>query len=108
MKEQRAKVNKFLSIGVLAALISKVTKDWSASGDAYAPVFFLFLRNVIYIIACSFERCGANSRSFYKSGYCGRFSRPVGDSRREDYYATATSGGWSPEFPIMHSTDLIN
>ena len=26
----------------------------------------------------------------------------------EDYYATATTGGWAPEFPILHSTDLIN
>ncbi|NJM54057.1 MAG: family 43 glycosylhydrolase [Blastocatellia bacterium] len=26
----------------------------------------------------------------------------------EDYYATATSGGWSPFFPILHSKDLIN
>lgn len=25
-----------------------------------------------------------------------------------DYYATATSGGWSPHFPLMHSKDLIN
>ncbi len=25
-----------------------------------------------------------------------------------DYYATTTTGGWSPEFPILHSTDLIN
>ncbi|MDQ6786371.1 MAG: family 43 glycosylhydrolase [Acidobacteriota bacterium] len=26
----------------------------------------------------------------------------------EDYYATATTGGWSPEFPILHSKDLVN
>ena len=25
-----------------------------------------------------------------------------------DYYATATTGGWSPQFPILHSTDLVN
>jgi xylan 1,4-beta-xylosidase len=26
----------------------------------------------------------------------------------EDYFATATSGGWSPFFPILHSKDLVN
>ena len=26
----------------------------------------------------------------------------------EDYYATATAGGWSPVFPILHSKDLVN
>jgi beta-xylosidase len=26
----------------------------------------------------------------------------------EDYYATATTGGWSPHFPLLHSKDLIN
>ena len=25
-----------------------------------------------------------------------------------DYYATATTGDWSPNFPILHSTDLVN
>ncbi len=25
-----------------------------------------------------------------------------------DFYATATSGGWSPFFPILHSKDLVN
>lgn len=26
----------------------------------------------------------------------------------KDYYATATTGGWAPEFPILHSEDLVN
>lgn len=26
----------------------------------------------------------------------------------EEYYATATTGGWSPHFPLLHSKDLIN
>lgn len=25
-----------------------------------------------------------------------------------DYWATATTGGWSPHFPILHSRDLVN
>lgn len=25
-----------------------------------------------------------------------------------DYYAATTTGGWSPHFPILHSTDLVN
>lgn len=26
----------------------------------------------------------------------------------EDFYATATTGDWSPQFPILHSKDLVN
>ena len=26
----------------------------------------------------------------------------------KDYWATATSSEWAPQFPIMHSTDLVN
>ncbi|MDQ4120260.1 MAG: family 43 glycosylhydrolase [Acidobacteriota bacterium] len=26
----------------------------------------------------------------------------------KDYYATATTGGWAPHFPILHSKDLVN
>lgn len=26
----------------------------------------------------------------------------------DDYYATATTGGWSPHFPLLHSKDLVN
>jgi beta-xylosidase len=26
----------------------------------------------------------------------------------DDFYATATTGGWAPHFPILHSKDLIN
>ena len=26
----------------------------------------------------------------------------------EDYYAAATTGGWAPHFPILHSRDLVN
>ena len=26
----------------------------------------------------------------------------------DDFYATATTGGWQPEFPILHSKDLVN
>src|SRR5215203_1061890 len=26
----------------------------------------------------------------------------------KDYYATATSSEWSPEFPVLHSRDLVN
>src|SRR4051794_13748153 len=25
-----------------------------------------------------------------------------------DYWATSTSGGWAPFFPVLHSTDLVN
>src|ERR1044071_7865970 len=25
-----------------------------------------------------------------------------------DYWATSTSGEWAPEFPILHSSDLVN
>lgn len=38
----------------------------------------------------------------------GDFPDPSVIRVRDDFYATATSGGWSPHFPVLHSRDLIN
>lgn len=54
---------------------------------------------------------------FCFSSYAQNYSNPVipGDFPDpsvirvgDDYYATATTGGWSPHFPLLHSKDLVN
>ena len=38
----------------------------------------------------------------------GDFPDPSVIAVGEEYYATATTGGWAPHFPLLRSTDLIN
>lgn len=54
--------------------------------------------------------CGANAfaQTYKNPVIAGDFPDPSVIRVGDDYYATATTGGWSPEFPILHSTDLIN
>lgn len=57
------------------------------------------------IILCAFQISAQN----YKNPVIpGDFPDPSVIRVGEDYYATATTGGWSPHFPILHSNDLIN
>lgn len=61
--------------------------------------FFIFLQLfIIPIFAQTYEN----------PVIAGDFPDPSVIRVGEDYYATATSGGWSPLFPILHSKDLIN
>ncbi len=57
------------------------------------------------IVLCSFQ---IQAQTYKNPVIPGDFPDPSVIRVGEDYYATATTGGWSPEFPILHSTDLIN
>lgn len=48
------------------------------------------------------------SQTYENPVIAGDFPDPSVIRVGEDYYATATTGGWSPFFPILHSKDLIN
>jgi xylan 1,4-beta-xylosidase len=64
----------------------------------------VFLR-LIFIFAFVFPVLAQN----YKNPVIpGDFPDPSVIRVGEDYYATATTGGWSPHFPILHSKDLVN
>ncbi len=50
----------------------------------------------------------ANAQTYANPVIPGDFPDPSVIRVGEDFYATATTGGWSPHFPILHSKDLVN
>lgn len=51
----------------------------------------------------------AQERAVYENPViAGDFPDPSVIRVKQDYWATATSGEWAPEFPILHSRDLVN
>ena len=50
----------------------------------------------------------ANAQTYTNPVIPGDFPDPSVIRVGEDYYATATTGGWSPHFPLLHSKDLVN
>jgi beta-xylosidase len=49
-----------------------------------------------------------NAQTYTNPVIPGDFPDPSVIRVGRDFYATATTGGWSPHFPLLHSTDLIN
>src|SRR4051794_37656791 len=63
----------------------------------------------VIILALSFATAVAQQRDLYENPVIpGDFPDPSIIRVGRDYWATATSGEWSPEFPILHSNDLVN
>ena len=57
-----------------------------------------------------FVQIGAGQRGavYTNPVQAGDFPDPSMIRIGKDYYATATSSEWSPEFPVLHSRDLVN
>ena len=52
---------------------------------------------------------GAQQRTVYENPViAGDFPDPSIIRTGQDYWATTTSGTWEPEFPILHSRDMVN
>jgi beta-xylosidase len=52
--------------------------------------------------------CAAQTATYTNPAVAGDFPDPSIIRVGKDYWATATSSEWSPQFPILHSTDLVN
>lgn len=52
--------------------------------------------------------CPLPAQTYSNPVIVGDFPDPSVIRVGENYYATATSGGWAPIFPIAHSRDLVN
>lgn len=63
---------------------------------------------VSILAAMAFLFAGVGAQTYKNPVIAGDFPDPSVIRVRKDYYATATSGGWSPHFPILHSKDLVN
>jgi xylan 1,4-beta-xylosidase len=62
---------------------------------------------------CLLVVCLANARAQERATYqnpviAGDFPDPSVIRVGQDYWATATSSEWEPEFPLLHSRDLVN
>jgi xylan 1,4-beta-xylosidase len=63
----------------------------------------------VIILALSFAIAGAQQRAVYENPVIpGDFPDPSIIRVGRDYWATATSGDWAPEFPLLYSDDLVN
>ncbi|HZG54553.1 MAG TPA: family 43 glycosylhydrolase [Pyrinomonadaceae bacterium] len=73
------------------------------------------LRSVAFVVAFACV-CAANvaaqqqsrAASFTNPALAGDYPDPSVIRVGQDYWATATSSEWAPEFPILHSRDLVN
>jgi xylan 1,4-beta-xylosidase len=64
--------------------------------------------SVMMLLAC-LTSAGAQRPGVYENPViAGDFPDPSVIRVGQDYWATATSGEWAPEFPILHSLDLVN
>jgi xylan 1,4-beta-xylosidase len=63
----------------------------------------------LLLASASLTSVWAQQRAVYQNPViAGDFPDPSIIRVGQDYWATATSGGWAPEFQILHSRDLVN
>lgn len=73
----------------------------------------LFRQNFVFILCVSVSlwlnfASAVQAQTYVNPVIPGDFPDPSVIRVGEDYYATATTGGWAPHFPVLHSKDLIN
>ncbi len=89
----------------------KRIKEKNKKGFLSLPIFFIPVKISVSICVnlwLVFLALTVSAQTYTNPVIAGDFPDPSVIRVGEDYYATATTGGWSPEFPILHSTDLIN
>ena len=61
---------------------------------------------ILFALVCNVS--AQNKATYTNPVVAGDYPDPSVIRVGKDFYATATSSEWSPEFPILHSTDLVN
>jgi xylan 1,4-beta-xylosidase len=80
----------------------------SRRGRARSPSALLFLVAAALVFA-SAAAASAQRRATYRNPVeAGDFPDPSITRVGADFYASATTSEWGPEFPILHSRDLVN
>jgi len=69
---------------------------------------FVFDRLVFLFLLNALSAAVVFTQSYTNPVIAGDFPDPSVIRVGADFYATATTGGWSPQFQILHSKDLIN
>jgi xylan 1,4-beta-xylosidase len=62
----------------------------------------------LFVLALLAVAVHAQTATYSNPTVAGDFPDPSVIRVGKDYWATATSSEWSPQFPILHSTDLVN
>jgi beta-xylosidase len=77
---------------------------------SYEESMSLKLRTVVLIAVCLLAAPAAAQRraTFTNPVAAGDFPDPTVLRVGRDYWATATTSEWGPEYPILHSRDLVN
>jgi xylan 1,4-beta-xylosidase len=79
----------------------KQVKYSGARLKKHLAVFFVLL-------AAAFEVAAQRGATYRNPVQAGDYPDPSVIRVGKDFYATATSSEWGPEFPILHSRDLVN
>ena len=81
-------------------------------GKCFAPIFSFVPINlsvsICVYLSLIFFCFNSSAQTYTNPVIAGDFPDPSVIRVGEDYYATATTGGWSPFFTIAHSRDLVN
>ena len=70
--------------------------------------FYFRFSQILLICLLSVLSATAQRATFTNPVQAGDYPDPSVIRVGKDYYATATSSEWGPEFPILHSRDLVN
>jgi xylan 1,4-beta-xylosidase len=63
---------------------------------------------ITLLCACAVGAAAQTRASYTNPALAGDYPDPSVIRVGQDYWATATSSEWAPEFPILHSRDLVN
>jgi len=64
---------------------------------------------IVILLTLLWSICAAQSPATYTNPViAGDFPDPTVIRVGEDYWAMATTGGWAPHYPVLHSRDLVN
>jgi xylan 1,4-beta-xylosidase len=87
--------------------MGKRSSCWRSDPRPLRLFYLLAAATLIYVCA-GWLTIAASAQSYSNPVIAGDFPDPSIIRVGEDYYATATSGGWAPIFSIAHSRDLVN
>lgn len=71
------------------------------------PLIIRVTLTVFLLVSCLTGITGQQRAVYENPVIAGDFPDPSIIRVRQDYWATTTSGAWEPEFPILHSRDMV-
>ncbi|MGI9107225.1 MAG: family 43 glycosylhydrolase [Pyrinomonadaceae bacterium] len=79
-----------------------------AVGDTFQRAVFIAVVALCCCVVLAPDGAAQTRASYTNPALAGDYPDPSVIRVGADYWATATSSDWAPEFPILHSRDLVN